>query len=146
VADLLWGLGPDPLEAPKSWFTEALRARRGPVKAVLLDQGFLAGVGNIYADEALFAAGVRPDRPGRSLSPAEAGVLHGALRRVLGRAVRAQVAGRDARLSLGGLRTEASRNLARTGSPGVGCPRCGRALRASRLGGRTSYWCPRCQR
>lgn len=146
VFDLLWRLGPDALEAPRDWFVDALRQRRAPVKAVLLDQAFLAGVGNIYADEALLAAGVRPSRRAGRLRADEAATLHRELGRVLRRAVRAHRAGRDARFPLMDVRHEASRNLAAYGDPAVGCPRCGRPLRTSRIGGRTSFWCASCQR
>jgi formamidopyrimidine-DNA glycosylase len=146
VPDLLWRYGPEPLEAPLAWFREALATRRGPVKAVLLDQSFLAGVGNIYADEALLAAGVRPMRPANSLRPDEAAELHAALRRILRRAVKAHIAGRDSRFPLMDVRRDASRGLALTGQPATPCPVCGRELSWARLGGRTSFYCRRCQR
>ncbi len=145
LTDLLWGLGPDPLEAPADYLRDGFAIRRATVKAVLLDQAFLAGVGNIYADEALFAAGVRPDRQASSLLPAEATELHRELRAILRRAVRAAVAGRTAAFPLAGLRGRAARNLALTGTAGVGCPRCGGELGAMRIAGRTSYHCRSCQ-
>ena len=140
VFDLLWALGPDALEAPRDWFVEALSQRRAPVKTALLNQSFIAGVGNIYADEALLAAGIRGDRRGVDIAPDEAAALWTELRRILRQAVRAHHNGRDARFPLMDLRPLASRGVP------VGCPRCGRALRSSTIGGRTAYWCPRCQR
>ncbi|HVE92273.1 MAG TPA: DNA-formamidopyrimidine glycosylase family protein [Actinomycetota bacterium] len=145
VTDLLWGLGPEPLEAPAAWFAETLSRRRGPVKGVLLDQGFLAGIGNIYADEALFEAGIRPDRPANTLSAAESRNLHRAIRSTLRRGIRAAEAGRRPRLALADVRTRAARQRTGPGLTAVPCPSCGRPLNAATLGGRTSYFCARCQ-
>lgn len=146
MADMAWRLGPDPLEAPISYLRDALPARDGAVKALLLDQSFLAGVGNIYADEALFAAGIRPDRPASTLVEPEIDRLHKALRRILARAVKAQKAGGDASFPLLRIRNRASRQLGASGSPKVGCPKCSRPLRSTRIGGRTTFYCPSCQR
>lgn len=146
AADLVWVLGPDPFELPAGWFRDALAASRRTVKSLLLDQAFLAGVGNIYADEALFAAGVRPDRRAQDLSPADADSLLRALRSALRHGIRAGLAGKRPRLPLLELRGQASRNRALTGRAGVGCPRCGLELEAVRVGGRTSYVCGACQR
>jgi len=145
MADLAWRLGPDPLEAPASFLVQALAGREAPIKALLLDQSFLAGVGNIYADEALHAAGIRPSRPGGDLRPDEAKALHRALQRILKRAVTAHRSGGDARFPLLAVRRHASRQLGASGSPKVGCPRCSRPLRYARIGGRTSFYCANCQ-
>lgn len=135
VPDLLWPLGPDPLEAPESYVRESLARRRAPVKAVLLDQSFLAGLGNIYADEALFVAGIRPDRRANSLAAADARRLHRAVVRVLRPAVAANV-----REPMSPLNTTVPR---RRSDP---CPRCGRGIESATVGGRTAYYCARCQR
>ncbi|MGH2758450.1 MAG: Fpg/Nei family DNA glycosylase [Actinomycetota bacterium] len=145
MADLAWRLGPDPLEAPASYLVEALKGREAPIKALLLDQSFLAGVGNIYADEALHASGIRPSRPSGDLDPDEIRALHRALRRILRRAVTAQRRGGDARFPLLAVRKHASQQLGASGSPKVGCPRCDRRLRFAKIGGRTSFYCARCQ-
>ncbi len=146
-ADMAWRLGPDPLEAPLSYLVEALAIREAPVKALLLDQSFLAGVGNIYADEALHAAGIHPGRPGYDLSEEEAERLHKALRNVLKRAVAsAQTARSRVRLPLLSVRKHASRQLGASGSPKVGCPRCTRPLKHAKIGGRTTFFCAFCQR
>jgi formamidopyrimidine-DNA glycosylase len=146
MADMAWRLGPDPLESPASYLVEALAAREAPVKALLLDQSFLAGVGNIYADEALHAAGIDPSRPGYDLTPEEAEALHRALRRILARAVKAQRAGADARFPLLRVRSHASKQLGASGSPKVGCPRCTRPLKHTKIAGRTTFYCAHCQR
>jgi formamidopyrimidine-DNA glycosylase len=146
LADLAWRLGPDPLEAPASYLVGALADRNAPIKALLLDQSFLAGVGNIYADEALHAAGIRPSRPGGDLKADEIRSLHRALQRILRRAVAAHRNGRDALFPLFAVRRNASRQLGASGSSKVGCPRCNRPLKHARIGGRTSFYCANCQR
>jgi formamidopyrimidine-DNA glycosylase len=146
LADMAWRLGPDPFEAPSSYLVEALAYRGAPIKALLLDQSFLAGVGNIYADEALFAARILPTRSGSDLKREEIELLHKQLQRILRRAVRAQRAGRDASLPLLGIRSRASKQLGASGSPKVGCPSCGRPLHSTRVGGRTTFYCAYCQK
>ncbi len=147
-SSVVGALGPEPL-AP-SFTPQALEGglggRRGAVKAVLLDQRVLAGVGNIYADEALFEAGIHPRRPASSLSPQEVERLWRALRDVLKWAV-----------GHGG--TSFQSYVDATGSPGrhqehvrvfrqegKPCPHCGTPIARTRVGGRTTYFCPRCQR
>jgi formamidopyrimidine-DNA glycosylase len=146
LADMAWRLGPDPLEAPATYLVEALHGRDAPIKALLLDQSFVAGVGNIYADEALHAAGIHPNRAGGDLRKEEIDKLHRALRRILQRAVKAQRSGGDARFPLLSVRRHASKQLGASGSPKVGCPRCTRPLKHAKIGGRTSFFCPSCQR
>lgn len=140
-ADIAWRLGPDPLEAPASYLAEALPQRDAPIKALLLDQSFLAGVGNIYADEALLAAGINPNRKGSTLTEKEISNLHNALRNILKRAV----ASKRARFPLLSVRDRASRQLGASGRVVVGCPRCGRPLKSTKIGGRTTFYCPSCQ-
>lgn len=146
LADMAWRLGPDPLDVPASYLADALAGREAPIKVLLLDQSFLAGVGNIYADEALHAAGINPQRPAGSLTRDETTRLHRELQKILRRAVKAHRAGRDASFPLFAVRRQASRQLGASGSPKVGCPRCGRPLRSKRIGGRTSFFCSACQR
>jgi len=141
-------LGPEPLDPA---FTAAdlyrrLHVRRAPVKALLLDQMVVAGVGNIYADESCFRARVRPDRPAGSLSRRAVGRLHAALGELLREAISnrgSSVADyRDAWGELGG-EQELLQVYGRGGEP---CPRCGRPLSVIRLAGRTTVFCRRCQR
>jgi len=146
LADMAWRLGPDPFEAPASYLADTLAYRGAPIKALLLDQSFLAGVGNIYADEALFAARILPTRSGSDLKREEVVELHKQLQRILRRAVRAHRMGRDSSFPLLAVRSRASRQLGASGSPKVGCPSCGRPLRSTRLGGRTTFFCASCQR
>jgi formamidopyrimidine-DNA glycosylase len=142
-------LGPEPLDGEFSLdrFRDLLRRRSGRLKSLLMNQEFLAGLGNIYADEALHAARLHPMRKADSLNPDEQTRLHASIRRVLGRAV----AGRGTTLDDGGYRDAEGRagdyqdELAvyrRTGEP---CYRCGTAITRVIIGGRSSHFCPTCQ-
>jgi len=123
-----------------------LKPRRAPLKALLLDQRIVAGVGNIYASEALWRAGIRPTRPPRSTSLARLERLALAVREVLAAAV---VAGgttiRDYANPAGEPGWFAVR-LAVYGRAGGSCPRCGETLRGTVLAQRSTFWCPGCQR
>lgn len=147
-----WGqrcaeLGPEPLDPDFTVrdLAEGLAASRSPVRSWLLDQGRIAGVGNIYANEALFRAGIHPRRPARSLEKGEAGSLHEALRTVLRSAVGAGGTTirdyRDASGQPGGFSARL-RVYDREGEP---CPRCGAEVRRIVFGNRSAFLCPECQ-
>ncbi|MGH7919493.1 MAG: bifunctional DNA-formamidopyrimidine glycosylase/DNA-(apurinic or apyrimidinic site) lyase [Candidatus Dormibacteraceae bacterium] len=141
-------LGPEPIDPD---FTGAVlwqrvHRRRAPIKALLLEQTMVAGVGNIYADEALFRARIRPLRRADTLSRPAVRRLAGALRQVLGEAIGnrgSSVA--DYRDIWGEMGGEQDRLLV-YGRAGEPCVRCGRPLRLGRIGGRSSVWCGWCQR
>jgi formamidopyrimidine-DNA glycosylase len=141
-------LGPEPIDPAfrASDLYRRLHVRRAPLKALLLDQMVVAGVGNIYADEACFRARVRPDRPGGSLSRPAVGRLHGALAELLTEAIANRGSSvdtyRDAWGEMGG-EQEMLQVYGRGGEP---CLRCGRPLAVVRLAGRTTVFCRRCQR
>ena len=139
-------LGPEPFAVDSKWLCERLARTRRCLKAILLDQRVLAGVGNIYADESLFEAKLHPGRVGHQVTRAEAGRLHVAVQRVLKRAIdrrgssiRNYVDGNGKR---GGYQDE-FRVYGRTGEP---CQRCRTPLEMTRLAGRSSHYCPRCQK
>jgi formamidopyrimidine-DNA glycosylase len=139
------GLGPEPFDLdPKAW-RAALAGTQRTLKAVLLDQGVVAGVGNIYADEALFHARLHPARRGGDLTRAEADRLRKSVVVVLttaiehrGSTIRDYVGGNG---QAGGYQDE-FRVYGRTGQP---CPRCATPIASVRLAGRSSHYCPRCQ-
>lgn len=144
----LAAMGPEPLSRA---FTgralgQILKNRRAPVKSVLLDQRRLAGVGNIYADEALFRARIRPDRPAASLTPAEVGRLHRALRQVLREGIRLGGVTVRSYTGIDGTAGRFQATLRVYGRRGQPCRRCGQLLEGLRIGGRSSVFCPRCQR
>ena len=138
-------LGPEPLEMSDEAFAERFSSGRA-VKALLLDQSVVAGVGNIYADESLFRAGIRPDAPGRSLSAERLARLHRALVEVLLESIRDCGSSiRDYRTARGDV--GAFQNRFRVyGRAGEKCVSCGRALASGRVAGRMTVWCPRCQK
>ncbi len=142
-------LGPEPLAAEFS--AESLQAALGhstrAIKAALMDQTRLAGVGNIYATEALWEAGVDPSRAVVSLSASEWHTLHGALRRILTASIAARgTSFRDYRDASGG-RGEYVSALAAYGRAGEPCVRCGRRLVGTHaVDGRSTVFCAECQR
>jgi formamidopyrimidine-DNA glycosylase len=138
-------LGPDALNAAGSDLHEAAGTSARTIKAVLLDQAVLAGVGNIYADEALFAAGISPRRRARSLSQEEWGLLAHQIRVVLAEAIQAK--GSTLRDYVG---TSGEEGRAQTlhrvyGRGGEPCFICGAVLRSLTLAQRTTVYCPTCQ-
>lgn len=140
-------LGPEPWDrdfTPER-FLELLQRRKSAIKSVLLQQEVVAGLGNIYADEALFAAGIHPARPACTLSGPEAESLHLALRQVLERAV--ECGGTTFRdyVRGDGSRGSFQEQLQVYGRQGQECGCCQTSLQLVRLGGRSSVYCPVCQ-
>jgi formamidopyrimidine-DNA glycosylase len=139
--------GPEPLadEFTLRAFRERLRRRKGRLKALLLDQGFIAGVGNIYADEALWRARLHPLRSATSLRPSDERRLYLALRAVLAEAIERRGSSIDDYTAPegDGEMQEFLDIYQRTGLP---CPRCGRPIRRIVLGQRGTHFCSWCQR
>ena len=141
-------LGPEPIDPefrPAALY-RALHRRRAPLKALLLDQAVVAGVGNIYADEACFRARVRPDRPGSSLSRPAVARLHAALREVLLAAIANRGSSVNSYVDAHGERGRQQHELLVYGRAGRPCAVCGRPLTGVRLAGRSTVFCRRCQR
>ena len=137
-------LGPEPLGRG---FTDAylagrLAGRRAPVKAAILDQRTVAGLGNIYADEALWHAGIHPLRPAGELGPEEIAALRTGIRAALRRGIRRQGADLGDGTYSGGRMQHEFRVYGRTGGP---CDRCGMPIEKTRAGGRGTWFCPGCQ-
>ena len=147
---LLAGLGPEPLDEDftPARLAIALAGRRTPIKAALLDQRTVAGLGNIYVCEALFRAGIHPGRAAGRIGPDRIARLHGAIREVLVQAIEAGGSSlRDHRQTSGelGYFQHSFRVYGREGQP---CLRegCGGTLRRIVQGGRSTWYCPVCQR
>lgn len=139
-------LGPEPFDLAPRYWRERLAATRRCLKAVLLDQGVVAGIGNIYADEALFEARLHPHRLGNAVSRTEAQRLRRALVTVLNRAIAKR--GSTIRDYIGGNGEEGGyqnefRVYGRSDEP---CLRCRRMIARIVLAGRSTHFCPRCQR
>ncbi|HLF72359.1 MAG TPA: bifunctional DNA-formamidopyrimidine glycosylase/DNA-(apurinic or apyrimidinic site) lyase [Dehalococcoidia bacterium] len=141
-------LGPEPLD---EGFTldvvrEAVAGKKAPVKSVLLDQRRIAGIGNIYADEACFEAGIDPRRLGGTLKRPEVKKLHAAVRSVLLTGVESRGASfrdyQDADGKQGSMQMHV-KVFRRTGKP---CYTCGTTIERVKLGGRSTHFCPKCQR
>lgn len=138
-------LGPEPLCLDATGFRQALAGRRGRIKALLLNQEVVAGIGNIYADEALFLAKIRPDARADAISPERQDALLAAVKDVLCRAIEAGGSTiRDYRTAEGieGAFQWTFNVYGRGGQP---CPVCGRKLSTDRVAGRTTTFCARCQ-
>jgi len=129
------GLGPDALTVPGEEFASRMEGRKGSIKPLLLDQGIIAGVGNLYADEALFQERLHPAVKVNALSRNELIGLGERVRNVLETSI--------------AVRTDLSRlpdgHLLRDRREGALCPRCGTVLGCMRIGGRTTVLCPGCQ-
>jgi formamidopyrimidine-DNA glycosylase len=130
------GIGPDALEITLSQFKAVLGKHRGAVKAILLNQQLIAGIGNLYADEILFRARMHPATEAARVSDKDFARLFRAMRHVLAKAI--------------ALKTDFNRLpkswlLTHRGKRGR-CPHCGRALKSATIGGRTSWFCAHCQK
>jgi formamidopyrimidine-DNA glycosylase len=140
-------LGPEPIEPgfDSAELYRRFRNRRGPLKAVLLDQSTVAGVGNIYADESLYRARLRPDRAARSLSRKSVDRLQDAMRESLLVAIRNRGSSVDTYRDAWGEIGTQQEELLVYGRAGEPCFNCGRPLSSVRIAGRTTVFCRRCQ-
>jgi formamidopyrimidine-DNA glycosylase len=141
----LRGFGADPLEVTAEEFVARVRARRARVKALLLDQGVLRGVGNIYADESLWRAKIHPARLGAHLTRKQAEALHRALRAILEKAIVMRGSSISDFLDAEGEPGEYQRRHRAYGREGKPCYRCATRIRRAIVASRSSYFCPRCQ-
>lgn len=141
--------GPDAWSEPPTHdeLAQRLEGRTAPIKALLLDQGIIAGIGNIYADEALFAAGIDPHRQGGSLSGDELDRLLAALRSVLGAGIEAGGTTLEdmAFLLPDGRSGEFIAELTVYGREGEPCHRCGGEIQRDVIRSRSTFWSPGCQ-
>lgn len=138
-------LGPEPLEIDATQFSERLKGSRA-IKAALLDQRVIAGIGNIYADEALFQAAILPDRSTGSLSFSERGVLLAAIQDILKRSISQCGSSIRDYLDADGNAGAFQNTFMAYGRGGQQCARCGTILQKSRIGGRATVFCPGCQK
>lgn len=147
VHTLLGELGPEPLgeEFDGDWLFKLSRKRRGPVKNFLMDQRIVVGVGNIYAAEALFRAGIDPRRAAGRVSLARYRALAEAVREILSHAIRRGGTTLRDFISPDGEPGYFETELMVYGREGEPCKACGAKIRAERLGQRASCYCPKCQ-
>ncbi|HEX6988177.1 MAG TPA: Fpg/Nei family DNA glycosylase [Bacillota bacterium] len=143
----LFTLGPEPLSRGFSgrWLAGRCLGRRAPIKAVLLDQRVVAGLGNIYVDEALFRAGIHPARAAGDLRPEDFRRLVRAVRAVLRLAVKRRGTTLSDYVDGRGRPGQMRAHLAVYGRAGEPCRRCGGPVSRTRVAGRGTHFCPRCQ-
>jgi formamidopyrimidine-DNA glycosylase len=144
LAEELSTFGADPLEISSEEFVEQTRSRRARIKALLLDQSFLRGVGNIYADESLWQAKIHPARPGAT-EKKQARTLHRVLRKILEKAIVLRGSSISDCLDAEGQPGEYQQHHQAYGREGKRCYRCRAVIRRAIVAGRSSYFCPKCQ-
>jgi formamidopyrimidine-DNA glycosylase len=145
LAEELTAFGADPLLVSAEEFASRVRSRNAQIKALLLDQSVLRGVGNIYADESLWRAKIHPMRRGAELSKKQAQVLRRVLQDVLLKAILARGSSISDFLDAEGQPGEYQRHHRAYGREGKRCYRCGAAIQRAIVAGRSSYFCPKCQ-
>jgi formamidopyrimidine-DNA glycosylase len=138
--------GPDALTISFPEFFERLHRRGGLIKPLLLNQSFIAGVGNIYADEALFAARIHPRTLANSISRKRAATLHSSLLEILHAAIRQRGSSISNYVDADGERGSFQQQHNVYGRTGLLCPRCGKPIERIVLGQRGTHFCARCQR
>lgn len=141
----LMGFGADPLEVSKEEFVNRICGRRARIKALLLDQSVLRGVGNIYADESLWKAKIHPARLGAKLSGKQTETLRRVLQDILRKAIVLRGSSISDFLDAEGQPGEYQRHHRAYGREGKNCYRCRTPIRRAIVAGRSSYFCPRCQ-
>lgn len=147
IDSILCKLGPEPLSSgfiPETLY-DSIKKRKAPIKAVLLDQGFIAGIGNMYADEALFTAGIHPLRAASSLSRTEVKRLHRAIQNVLQEAIGNKGASVNTYFRPNGAKGTAQSHFRVAHRGGKPCPTCNTPIQRIPVRNRGSYFCPRCQ-
>jgi formamidopyrimidine-DNA glycosylase len=148
ISTVVGKLGIEPLTAE---FTPAvlaaiLKRKTAPVKGLLLDQTLIAGIGNMYADEALYLARIHPLSPANSLTKAETGRLHSAIQSVLQQGIQNKGASTDTFYRPEGAKGEAHLQFKVAHRKGQQCPVCGGAIERIVVGQRGTFYCPKCQR
>ncbi|HUV29575.1 MAG TPA: bifunctional DNA-formamidopyrimidine glycosylase/DNA-(apurinic or apyrimidinic site) lyase [Acidobacteriota bacterium] len=139
-------LGPEPLEISAEQFVRLCHRRARMIKPALLDQSFIAGLGNIYADESLYHARIHPRRLITSVSRRKLMTLHGQIRRLLHKAIRLMGTSVDTYAGVDGQPGGFQRYLKVYGNEGEPCRSCGTTIVREKIGSRSASFCPRCQR
>ncbi|PJC22867.1 DNA-formamidopyrimidine glycosylase [candidate division WWE3 bacterium CG_4_9_14_0_2_um_filter_48_10] len=150
LGDTLSKIGPEPLsgELDGEKFYEIIKRTSRPIKVVLLDQTLISGVGNIYANEALFEAGIHPQTKTNALTRNQAIELYRAIEQVLkdGLALRGATIGDEMYRDAYGKRGSYEKKVRVYQRAGKSCPKCGTEIKRSTVGGRGTFFCPNCQK
>ena len=142
----LSSLGPEPLDIALEDFRRILRPKKGRIKSLLLDQTVIAGIGNIYADEILFDSRIHPETPAVALSAKAVARLWGSTRKILASAVEAKGSSLSDYVDADGKPGSFQFFHKAYGREGEKCGRCGASIRRAVVGGRSTFFCPKCQR
>ncbi|MFQ5680661.1 MAG: bifunctional DNA-formamidopyrimidine glycosylase/DNA-(apurinic or apyrimidinic site) lyase [Candidatus Omnitrophota bacterium] len=138
-------LGPEPSELTAARFCDLLSRKGAKIKPLLMDQRVISGIGNLYAAEALFRAKVHPQRPARTLSDKEKGLLFKEIKATLSEAIRCGGSSMDQYVRVSGKRGNYAVRHKVYNRAGKPCPACNTPIKRVVLGGRGTYFCPRCQ-
>jgi formamidopyrimidine-DNA glycosylase len=144
AAELL-RFGAEPLLVTAGEFARRIRRSRARIKALLLDQRVLRGVGNIYADESLWSARIHPAKPGASMKPEEAEALRRALQKTLRKAIQMRGSSISDFVDADGVEGDYQQHHKAYGREGEKCIRCGQKIKRILVAGRSSHFCPVCQ-
>jgi len=141
-------LGIDPLSKSFTYslFAQTLKKKKGKVKVVLMDQTFLAGIGNIYSDEILFAAKLHPLHLVQKLTPPQIRALYNAIKKILKAGVKYRGTSDSDYFDLRGNTGNFQKHLKVYRQTGKPCPRCGAKIARIKIAGRSAHFCPKCQR
>lgn len=141
-------LGVEPLseEFTRDYFKKEIRSKRTKIKPLLLDQTFIAGIGNIYADEVLFRSMINPEKVASTLTPREVSRLHIAIKEVLNEGIENKGTSIKDYIDGDGNKGSNQNNLRVYGRDGEPCLKCGKTIEKKTIGGRSSHYCPKCQK
>ncbi len=139
-------LGTEPLEITAEDFVALFRQRQRMIKPALLDQTVIAGLGNIYADESLYAARIHPRKITSRISKKKLIELHGHIQRLLKKAIRLMGTSVDSYTGINGETGKFQKYLLAYHREGESCQRCGATIIREKIGSRSAHYCPRCQR
>lgn len=140
------GLGPEPFDLSLQQFKDMLTRKKTKIKPLLMDQTFISGIGNLYAAEALFRAGIRPERPAYGLTDKEKEKLFKEIKATLLKAIEHKGSSIDQYVQLTGRPGDYARYHKVYGRQSEPCVVCGTAIKRISQGGRGTYFCPRCQK
>ncbi len=139
-------LGPEPLEISSDDFITLCKSKNRMIKPALLDQTLIVGIGNIYADEALYASKIHPKRILSSLSNKKLTELHGHIQRILSLAIENMGSSVDTYTGVNGESGKFQTYLKAYGNEGKPCERCSRKIVREKIGSRSAHYCPKCQK
>lgn len=140
------GLGPEPFDLTSADFKDMLSKKKTKIKPLLMDQGFIAGIGNLYASEILFRSKINPQRPGQSLTNEEKETLYREIKKVLTSAIKHGGSSVDDYVRVSGKPGDYVRFHQVYGRKGKPCFVCGSPVKKFTQGGRGTYFCPKCQK